>query len=143
MTSVAIGDCHAGERGIGNMGHRLTISGRVGTTVTGSALVGHRHLRVIPLRGFPDTGAMAADAIDGGWDMRTQLPCSRTSVMATGAVRRGGKQTVIRLGTSPTGGGLVTGFAHGLASMDGSSRPTRQSIGGTHVTRSALPRYRY
>jgi hypothetical protein len=143
VASVAIGDCHPGERCIGNMRHRLAVSRRVRTAVAGSALVGYRHLRVIPLRWLPGAGAMATNAINRSGYVRSKLACRSAAVVAAGAVCGRCKQTMVWLGAQPGTGGFVAGFTHGLPCMNGSSGPTSQSIGSTHMASSTLPGYRH
>jgi len=138
VAGVAIGNSHATERRIRYVVDRLSIRWRECSAMAGKALVCNDGLRVVPLGRLPGRGVVAAYAIDCSWNMRTQLSCSGTSVMATGAVCCRRKQTVVRLGTSPTGGGLVAGFAHGLACMNGSGRPTGQPVAGIQVTTCAL-----
>jgi len=69
--------------------------------MAGGALVRNDGLRMVPLGGLPGRGVVAAYAIDCGWDMRTQLSCRSTSVMATGAIGRAGEAAVVRFGRSP------------------------------------------
>jgi hypothetical protein len=83
------------------MGSRLAVSGWIGTTVARSALVGHRHLRVIPLRGFPGTGAMAANAVDRGRYMLGQFTRCSAAVVTAGAIGSGRVQPMVWLCTDP------------------------------------------
>jgi hypothetical protein len=71
MAGVAVGNSHATERHIRYVVYRLSVRWRERSAMAGRALVGHRHLRMVPLGRLPGRGIVAADAIDCGWDMRT------------------------------------------------------------------------
>jgi hypothetical protein len=104
--------------------NRLTVRGGECTTVAGAALVGHRHLRVVPLGGLPTGGVVTGHAVHTGRYVCSQLSGGGTSIVTTGAVSPAVKQAVIRLRTQPGAGGLVTTFANRLAAVDGRRRTT-------------------
>ena len=69
VAAIAIGDGHTAECHVRNMVDRLAVRRRIGATVAGGALVGYRHLAVIPLGGLPCRDAMATHTIHAGRDM--------------------------------------------------------------------------
>ena len=63
VATVAVGNGHARQAGVGDVIGRFSISGRECAAVAGRALIGDRCLTVIPFGGLPACHAMAADAI--------------------------------------------------------------------------------
>ena len=63
--------------------------------MAGRALIGHWHLAMVPVRGLPTCGGVAADAIHRSGYVRTRLARGGTAVVATGAVGSRGEPTVV------------------------------------------------
>ena len=63
VATVAVGNSHARQAGVGDVIGCLAISGRECATVAGRALVGDRRLAVVPLGGFPARHTVATDAV--------------------------------------------------------------------------------
>ena len=58
VATVAIGNGHARQAGVGDVISRLAISRRERATVAGRTLIGYRSLAVVPLGGLPARHAM-------------------------------------------------------------------------------------
>ena len=120
VTSIAIGNRHAGQRLIGDMRSRPSISGRIGATVAIGALGSDSHLGVVELRGLPTIGGVTGDAVGGAHrNMGAGLASGTAAVMAAGAIgghREGG---VAHLGCCPAAGVGVATLTHGLAGVNG------------------------
>ena len=143
VTAVAIGDRNTGQGLVRNMVHRLAVGWRIGSAVASGALVGHRHLRVVPLGGLPARDAVATDAVHAGGDVHARLAGGGTAVVATGAVGAGVEQAVIRFRPQPGAGGLVAAFANCLTVVNGGCRARRGTKTGAHMAGGALRGYRH
>jgi hypothetical protein len=69
---------------------------------------------MVPVRGFPGCGGMAADAIGRSGNVSSSLTGRGASVMAIGAIGRGGKSAVVHTRCWQPTRGFVTRAAGGL-----------------------------
>lgn len=69
---------------------------------------------MVPVRGLPGCGGMAADAIGRSGYVRSSLTGRSASVMATGAIGRGGKSAVVHTRCWQPTRGFVTRTAGSL-----------------------------
>ncbi len=142
VATVTVGDRHSAEALVRDVAGRNAAGWRETTGVARRALVGNRHLGVVPFAGLPARGVMATHAICGCGHVRPRFTCGRTTVVACGAVGRRCKQGVVRLSASPRCSGLVAILANRLAVVDGGCRLARSTEAGVGVTGGALGRYR-
>jgi hypothetical protein len=111
MARITVRDHHPGERLIRDMVSDRTVSWRIRATMTSRALISHRHLSVIPIGGFPTDHSVAANTVKRCGNVRRNLSGRCGAVMTASAVSGAGKETVIRLSTQPSSGGLVAALA--------------------------------
>lgn len=103
VTRIAIGYGDSAQGFVGDMVSRGPICRWKAAAMAGGALVGNRHLAVVPGRGFPAVGAMAADAVHRRGNMGCRFARGRTAVVAACAVGCSGHSTVIHAcGGHPT-----------------------------------------
>ena len=88
VAAVTVADRHPSERLIRYVIGRWSIRGRKASGVAGRALVGHGHLAMVPIRGLPGCGGMAADAIGRSGYVRGSLAGRGASIVATGTIGR-------------------------------------------------------
>ena len=81
-----------------NVVGRRSAGRRKTTGMAGRALIGHRHLAVVPGSRFPRSCRMAADAVRRSRHVGARLARCRTAVVAARAIGRTVEQTVIGLG---------------------------------------------
>jgi len=143
VAAVAIGNRHPCEGLVWNVVAGGATGRRKATGMTGRALVGHRHLAVVPVRRFPPRRRMAADAVQRRWQVRTHLTRCRAAVVATGTIGRTIEQAMVGLGARPGAGRFVAVLAHTLPVVDGCRRTRRGPEAGAHMAGRALVRHRY
>jgi len=110
--------------------------------VAGTALVGHRHLAVVPLGRLPAGDVVAAHTVHGRGDVAGGLAGGGATVVAAGAVGRRREQAVVGLGAQPGRRALVAVLAHCLAVVDGRCRAPRHAIAGAGMAGGALAAHR-
>ena len=86
VASVAVGDRHTTQRLVGDVVGRRPVGRRKASSVTRSALVGHRLLGVVPLGGLPGGCAVAAHAVHRGGHVLGVLAGGIAAVVATCAI---------------------------------------------------------
>jgi hypothetical protein len=138
VATIAVGYSDAPQSRIRNVVDRFSIRRRVCTAMASGALVGYRHLCVVPLGGSPCRSTVAAHAIHGGRHVRARLARGRTAVVAAGTIGSRSKQAVIDLGAQPGAGRFMATLANRLAIVNSGRRPTRCPIAGAHVACRAL-----
>ena len=114
VAAVTVADRHPSERLIRYVIGRWSIRGRKASGVAGRALVGHGHLAMVPIRGLPGCGGMAADAIGRSGYVRGRLARRSTCVVATGAIGRRGESAVVHARCGQPARGFVARAAGGL-----------------------------
>jgi hypothetical protein len=88
VAGVAVGNRYAGQRLVRDVIRRRAIRRCETTGMAGGALFRHHHLGVVPAAGLPRLGAVAADAVGCGRNMRPGLAGCRGAVVAAGTVGR-------------------------------------------------------
>jgi hypothetical protein len=111
VTRIAIGYGDSAQGFVGNMVSRGPVCRWKAAAMAGGALVGNRHLAVVPGRRFPAVGAMAADAVNRRGNMGCSFARGRTAVVAACAVGCSSHSTVIHARRRQPTRSLVTGTA--------------------------------
>jgi len=114
VATVAIGNRDTTEGLVRNVVGGQPAGWRKATGVAGGALVGYRHLAVVPDRWLPGRGGVATDAIGTGRNMRSGFARRRTAVVASRTVGGCGETAVVHARYGQPAGRLVTGTTGSL-----------------------------
>jgi hypothetical protein len=114
VAAVTVCDRHPAERLVRDVVGRWPIRRRKASRVAGRALIGHGHLTMVPVRGLPGCGGVAADAIGRSGYVRGSLAGRSTSVVATGTIGRRRKPAMVHARCGQPGRGFVACAAGGL-----------------------------
>jgi hypothetical protein len=139
VAGITVRDHDTAQRLVWNVIRRLSIRRRERAAMASSALVDHRHLRVVPLGRFPASRAVACDAIDSCRNMHCRLARSRVSIVTIRTICRSVEEAMVRLGRRPAAGRFVTTFTiAGHRGMNRRSRLARRTVAGVGMANSAL-----
>ena len=111
VASVAVVDRYTGQRLVGYVVGRRSISRWVGSAVAARTLVGHHRLRVVPARRRPARHTVAARAVGRGRYVHRVLARGTGSVVAARASGGCRERAVVNFRTTPGGGCLVAALA--------------------------------
>lgn len=143
VATVAVGNGDPTQRFVGDVIDGRAIGRRIGTAVAGGALVGHRHLAMVPAGRLPTTGAVATKTVPTGGDMGSRLASGSAAVVAARTIGRRSEDTVVRFGCRPIAGGLVAALAvAGHCRVYGGGWLAGGTIAGAAVAGSTLAGHR-